>query len=148
MLLAILRRRWHRDDLKGMYLICDNEYLTWLTMICPNAHFDSTSLEGFFSTNLESMRKDVECMFGILKKRWRVLNNGILFCDIDVCNKVFTTCCCLHNFLLNLMERHNTRVGRGARLCIPSEFRRIPTEVGQKSPAGTEWSRNKQRNVL
>ena len=32
-------------------------------------------------------------------------------------------------------------------LCIPSEFRRIPTEVGQKSLAGTEWSRNKHRNV-
>jgi len=26
--------------------------------------------------------------------------------------------------------------GSGARLCIPSEFRRIPTEVGQKPPSG------------
>ncbi len=25
---------------------------------------------------------------------------------------------------------------QGTRLCIPSEFQRIPTEVGQKSPAG------------
>jgi len=33
---------------KGMYLICDNGYLTWLTTICPHAHFDSTSLEVFF----------------------------------------------------------------------------------------------------
>jgi hypothetical protein len=45
-----------------------------------------------------------------------VLNNGILFCDIDVCDKVFTTCYCLHNFLLDLMERNNTRVGRGGPL--------------------------------
>ena len=59
----------------------------------------------FFLTNQEGVRKDVECTFGILKKRWMVLNNGILFHDINVCNKVFTTCCCLHNFLLNLMER-------------------------------------------
>jgi len=36
----------------------------------------------------------------------------------------------------------------GSRLCIPSEFRRIPAEVGQKSPAGMEWSRIKHRNVL
>ncbi len=35
-----------------------------------------------------------------------------------------------------------------ARLCILSEFCRIPTEVGQMSPADTEWSRIKQRNVL
>jgi hypothetical protein len=101
---------------KGMHLICDNGHLTWPTTICPHAHFNSTLLEGFFLTNLESVRKDVECMFGILKKRWRVLNNGILFRDIDVCDKVFTTCCCLHNFLLNLMEWHNTRVRRGGPL--------------------------------
>ena len=54
--------------------------------------------------------------FGILKKRWRLLNNVILFRDIDVCDTVFTTCCCLHNFLLNLMERHIVWVGRGGPL--------------------------------
>ena len=36
-----------------MYLICDNDYLTWPTTICPHTHFDSTTLEGFFLTNLE-----------------------------------------------------------------------------------------------
>jgi hypothetical protein len=71
-----------------MFLICDNGYLTWPTTIYPHADFDSTLPEVFFPTNLESVKKDVECTFGILKKRWRVLNNGILFCDIDVCNKV------------------------------------------------------------
>ena len=33
---------------KGMYLICVNGYLTWPTTIFPHAHFDSTTLEGFF----------------------------------------------------------------------------------------------------
>ena len=89
MLLAILCQRWHHEDLKRYVdLICDNGYLTWPTTICPHAHFDSTMLEVIFPTNLESVRKDVECTFGILKKRWRVLNNGILFRDIDVCDKV------------------------------------------------------------
>ena len=60
--------------------------------------------------------KQLRTMLGILTKCWRVLNNGILFRDIDVCNKVFTTCCCLHNFLLNLMERDTIRVGRGGPL--------------------------------
>jgi len=36
----------------------------------------------------------------------------------------------------------------GPRLCIPSEFCGIPTEFGQKSPAGTEYEQNKHRNVL
>jgi hypothetical protein len=33
---------------KDMYLICVNGYLTWPTTIFPHAHFDSTTLEGFF----------------------------------------------------------------------------------------------------
>ncbi len=70
-------------------------------------------MEGYFSSNLESVRKDVECTFGILKKRWRVLNNGLMYRDIKVCEKIFVICCCLHNFLLDIMVRHNVRVGHG-----------------------------------
>ena len=60
----------------GCYLICDNGYLRWPTSICPYMHADRTSMEGYFSTNLESVRKDVECVFGIMKKRWKVLDHG------------------------------------------------------------------------
>ena len=38
--------------------------------------------------------------------------------------------------------------GERAWLCILSEFSRIPTEVGQKSPAVPECERNRHRNVL
>ena len=55
---------------RGAYLICDNGYFCWPTSICPYAGSDNLSLEGFFLTNLESVRKDMECTFGILKKRW------------------------------------------------------------------------------
>ena len=54
------------------------------------------------------MRKDVECTFGILKGRFRVLKTGIPLHGIEVCDKVWYTCCALHNFLLeedNLSER-------------------------------------------
>jgi hypothetical protein len=30
------------------------------------------------------------------------------------CDKIFVTCCCLNNFMLDLMERTNVRVGRGS----------------------------------
>jgi len=53
---------------QGAYLICDNGYHHWRNSISPYANADSASLEGYFSTNLESVRKDVECTFGILKK--------------------------------------------------------------------------------
>ncbi len=69
------------------------------------------TLEGYFSLNLKSVCKDVECTFGILKKRWKILNNGLLYQDICSCKKIFVTCCCIHNFLLDLMVRNNIRVG-------------------------------------
>ena len=50
---------------RGAYLICDNGYLRWPTSICPYSGVENSSLEGYCSTNLESIRKDVECTFGI-----------------------------------------------------------------------------------
>jgi len=55
----------------------------------------------------------VERTFGILKKQWKVLNDGFYYRDIKTCEKIFVTCCFLNNFLVYLMERSNVRVGRG-----------------------------------
>jgi hypothetical protein len=62
-------------------------------------------------SNIESVCKDVECTFGIIKKRWRILNNGLYYREIEICKKIFVTCCCLHNFLFDLMYRADVRVG-------------------------------------
>jgi hypothetical protein len=85
----------------------------WPTSICPYTNAANATLEGYFSTNLESVRKEVECTFGILKKQWNVLNNGFYYWDINICENIFVTCCCLNNFLLDQMARINVRVGRG-----------------------------------
>ena len=99
---------------KGMYLICDNGYLRWPTSIFPYTHMDVVAnTEGYFSSNLESVRKDVECTFGILKKRWRILHYGLHYPDIKKCEKIFVTCCCLHNFLVDIMEWKVECVQRG-----------------------------------
>jgi hypothetical protein len=98
---------------RGMYLICDNGYLLWPTSICPYSKANNATLEGFFSTNLESVRKDVECTFRILKKRWKVLSHGFKQRDIVKCEQIFIACCVLHNFLLDQMVRNHVRAGRG-----------------------------------
>jgi hypothetical protein len=91
---------------KGVYLICDNGYLRWPQLVCSYTAGKPCHTEaGFFSSNIKSVRKDVECTFGIIKKRWRILNNGLFYRNIGDCEKIFVTCCCLHNFLLDLMER-------------------------------------------
>ena len=50
-----------------------------------------------FSEWLESMRKDVECLFGIMKGRFTILRYGLRFHSIDQCDKMWLTCCALHN---------------------------------------------------
>jgi hypothetical protein len=54
---------------KSMYLIHDNGYLRWPISIGPYTHVDQVTIEGYFSANLKSVCKDVECTsLGILKK--------------------------------------------------------------------------------
>ncbi|KAL9185687.1 hypothetical protein ACHAXT_003464 [Thalassiosira profunda] len=100
----------------GVYLICDGGYCRWPITICPYNGVAKNTLEGYFSTNLEGVRKDVECLFGILKKRWSILDYGLRFRDIIVCEKVFVTCCILHNLMLDEMTRQANppRAVRGA----------------------------------
>ena len=45
---------------KGAYLICDNGYLQWPTLICPFMRSETNGpLQSCYSGNLESVRKDV-----------------------------------------------------------------------------------------
>ena len=129
--------RWHYYSKDGqvrtnrvMYLICDNGFLCWTTTICPVKQADNATAQEYFTTNLESIRKDVECTFGILKKRWRILNGGFFYLDVKICERIFVTCCWLHNFLLDLMDQTNVHVGRGARLGDGGLWLSGPREVG------------------
>jgi hypothetical protein len=71
---------------KGVYVIVDNGYLQWSCTVPP---FTVTSDmdEIRWSKWLESMRKDVECTFGILKGRWRILKSGIRIEGVDAVDK-------------------------------------------------------------
>ena len=85
----------------GCWLVVDNGYLDWSTNIPP---FTVSNFipEIRFSEWLESIRKDVECTFGILKGRWRILKTGIRIHGTQSCDDIFKTCCALHNLLLEV----------------------------------------------
>ena len=57
-----------------------------------------------FSEWIESIRKDIECTFGILIHRFAILKNGIRLGTIVKCDQVWRTCCALHNRLLIIDE--------------------------------------------
>ncbi len=48
------------------------------------------------------MRKDVECTFGILKGRWRILKAGVRVHGVEQVDKIWLTCCAFHNWLLDI----------------------------------------------
>ena len=66
-------------------------------------------------SNIEAVRKDLECTFGILKIRWNILQYSIGFRSIKTVEKLFVVCCILHNFMLSEMKTRDTvfTVGRG-----------------------------------
>ena len=84
---------------RGVWLISDNGYLNWSTTIPP---FKETNSFGhlLFSEWVESMQKDIECAFGILKGRFRILKYGMRFHKVEHCDMLFKTLCALHNLLI------------------------------------------------
>jgi hypothetical protein len=84
---------------KGGYVIVDNGYLRWSCTV-PHYKVTNKTNELRWSKWVESMRKDVECAFGILKGRWRILKTGVRVQGVEACDKVWLTCCALHNWLL------------------------------------------------
>ena len=55
-----------------------------------------------FSEWLESMRKDIECAFGILKGLFSILRFGICFGSISKCDEVWLIYFTKHNMLLRI----------------------------------------------
>ncbi|GAX18038.1 hypothetical protein FisN_25Hu012 [Fistulifera solaris] len=83
----------------GAWFIVDNGYQPWSIFVPPYKTSDNDAQKRW-SQWLESVRKDVECTFGILKGRWRILKYGCRLFGTDKLDKVFLACCALHNLLL------------------------------------------------
>ena len=90
-----------RVKYRGAWLLVDNGYHNWAITVPPMKR-TTRRTEIRFSQWLESMRKDVECTFGILKGRWRVLKAGIRIHGIEDADRIWKTCCALHNWLLEI----------------------------------------------
>jgi hypothetical protein len=87
--------------MNGCFHINDNGYHKWGTSMEPSHHFTGSEEEQrneqVWSTMLESLRKDVECFFGILKSMFAILKYGSRFKDWEIIDDIFLTCCALYN---------------------------------------------------
>ncbi|KAG7345391.1 plant transposon protein [Nitzschia inconspicua] len=114
---------------RGAWLLVDNGYLAWSVTMPPISR-TTMRREIRWSAQIEAMRKDVECAFGILKGRWRVLKAGVRVHGVEVADKIFKTCVALHNWLLEV-DGLADEWGEG----IPSD---LEGELGRHEEHGAE----------
>jgi hypothetical protein len=93
---------------KGVTLLVDGGYPLHKVFQTGGKSYETAS-EAMYCKYLESVRKDVECTFGILKSRFRILKYGMRIADRDVINCVIATCAGLHN---ELLEHDETSIYR------------------------------------
>jgi hypothetical protein len=86
---------------RGAWGLVDNGYHRWACTQAPSK-VNSLLIEQRLSDWIESFRKDSECVFGILKGRWRILKTGIRLEGAQAADRVWLTCCALHNMPLKL----------------------------------------------
>jgi hypothetical protein len=84
---------------QGVWIAVDGGYQKLACFIDP-MHNRFGFPEVVFSEWLESVRKDVECAFGILKIRFRFLRGFVVYQDADIIENAFKTAAMLHNMLL------------------------------------------------
>ena len=80
----------------GAYNLCDNGYHKWSTMMEPSKR-PADENDYNWTEMLESLRKDVECLFGELKQEFAILKYGSRFNDLSLMDNIFLTCCAIHN---------------------------------------------------
>jgi hypothetical protein len=85
---------------KGAWLLVDGGYHKWRCLQCPLKH-SAVPRETLWSEWAETVRKDVECAFGVLKGRFRCLKLPIYYENKDNIDSMFNCCCIMHNMLLH-----------------------------------------------
>ena len=112
---------WKQET--GAYLICDGGYHRWRCLQCP-LRFENEVKAVSWNKWVEGVRKDIECIFGRLKGRWRSCRVGSLWQQQGrVCNQ-YRACCALQNLLhdhdgMGAGERWETELDKVATV-IPS----------------------------
>ena len=101
----LYRADWSTFMVRGAFLISDSGHAKWRMLQAPIN--SSSSLDDMkWSTRLESVRKDVECFFGLLKIHFRILRSPVIFHKRNRVENVFFAACIAHNILIEGDGKH------------------------------------------
>ena len=97
-------KRTIANEIRTKYFECCDvtvvvlDYHKWRILQEPLKHATAYS-QIRWNKWLESVRKDIERVFGILKKRFLILKYGMEYNSQKKCDNVFLACCMIHNIL-------------------------------------------------
>jgi hypothetical protein len=86
-----------KEYFSSPYVIVDGGYHNWVVTIAANDTFRSDPDYIRWQKRMESVRKDIECVFGRLKSRFRILKNPIQYQKKHQIDNIFLSCCILYN---------------------------------------------------
>ena len=121
----------------GLYAIVDNGYHRWKCLVAPYKHAILLD-EKLWSKRLESVRKNVECTFGILKKRFAILKRPLLYRNPEFIQTIFRCCCTLHNMLLAHDGRDTIGQFQGDWVAATEQLRRM--ELDSTRADAQDWN--------
>ena len=86
------------------FFFTDGIYPPWAVLV-KAPRVARSEAEGKFIKKQESVRKDIERAFGILKSRFKILKFGLAFKKSSKCVKIIRTCAVLHNLIIDNQDK-------------------------------------------
>ena len=89
------------SEISGLWLSVDGGYIHVPELLVGD-RVNLNHYMNFWTSFMESERKHVECAFGILKARFRILKLPIRMHKFEEIDDMFVVCCILHNMCLDV----------------------------------------------
>ena len=80
-------------------IVADEAFALAENVLRPYPNKNLTVQQRVFNIRLARARNKVECTFGILANKWRILHRP-LDVNTEFCDAIIKACCILHNFVL------------------------------------------------
>jgi hypothetical protein len=139
-----VRYKVNGKDYKQGYYLADKIYPEWASFVKSISRPQSEK-DKLYSARQESVRKDVECAFGVLQARFAIIHRPArLWHRVDVVN-IMLTCVILHNMIVE-DEKELAKIPIDLNENASASIA-LPPEVKTSSTPNQEFAALLQRNA-